>query len=63
MADLEQLIKHLEMTSGGADGDEVRGALVSRKLLVPGWAGQGPAEPEGAGVAKLTMSITRRKST
>lgn len=36
MADLEQLIKHLEMTSGGADGDEVGGALVSRQLLVPG---------------------------
>lgn len=35
MADLEQLIKHLEMTSGGADGDEVGGALVSRQLLVP----------------------------
>lgn len=35
MADLEQLIKHLEMTSGGADGDEVGGALVSRQLPVP----------------------------
>jgi len=53
VADLEQLIKHLEMTSGGADGDEVGGALVSRQLLVPVlWPG-----------AKLTMSITRRKST
>ena len=50
MADLEQLIKHLETTSGGADGDEVGGALVSRKLQ-----GTGPE-------AKLTMSITRRKS-
>lgn len=36
MADLEQLIKHLEMTSGGADGDEIGGALVSRQLPVPG---------------------------
>jgi hypothetical protein len=35
VADLAQLIKHFEMTSGGADGDEVGGALVSRQLLVP----------------------------
>lgn len=40
MADLEQLIKHLEMTSGGADGDEVGGALVSRQLPVPGPGGE-----------------------
>jgi hypothetical protein len=55
MADLEELIKHLETTSGCACADEVGSVLVSRKVRVRGGGG-------GAG-AKLTMSITRRKST
>ena len=55
MADLEQLIKHLEMTSGGADGDEVEGALVSSQLLVL-VLGPGPGPEPGGEINDVDYS-------